>query len=188
MSNPIVIFNLGSDARVDVEIIQSYKMSIKISKYIQFKQGKSYLQFIIFYYTNGLKIPLLTQYGGRIYLGYEGKFGGKEHNKMDNTTQNKLYYLQEFIKSFKKNKPVKSKLWINQCAWLSKNIWRAGYVKDNGRYAYNVSHILLCDDSKEQFIEELQRLLYVINNIHIKNKFLHPAIRNINLIDYTYIT
>ncbi len=184
MSNPIVTFNLGSDAKVDIEIRQSYKMKIRPARNIHFIDGKPYLLFIINYYTNGVKIPLLTQPGGFICLGYEEKWGDYF---IDITNKNKLRHLRRFIYRFKKNKSVKSKLWSSQCAWVPKNnTWRVGRVRNNGKYVGSISSFPLCDDSKEQFVEELQRLLYLIENIYIKGKYLHPAIMNINLINYTY--
>lgn len=191
MANPIITINLGADAKVDIEIIPSYKMIIKIAPVIFFKHGQSYLSFIIAYYTNGIKIqPFLTQYGGRIYIGNEDtEKNHKQHtsSEMSRINRQKIWHLKKFIKYFKENKSIKSRHWINECAWLPKiNIWRAGYVKPSGEYVYNVCKFQLCDDSKEQFIKELQGLLHVFNNIHIKNIHLHRAIRDINRIDYTY--
>ncbi len=150
----IVNIQLGNgDNVVEMKTTPTFRLEMKAK--IKMFYNKHCIEWNVFYYVNGEKNPLI-----KIYYGQTGL---RERNLEP------YYRLKKFIQNMESNVSCED----NAIKWYN-NTKRWVHIIPN-TFKTKLC-ITLCNDAKQQFIQEMKGILHVARGIYIKQIGIHPAI------------
>ncbi len=142
----------NTDNAIKIAVAPTFKMKYRTT--IKSRLGKYFIEWYMQYYMNEAEYPLIEIYNGHMELKYY---------------EIQWYYnLKKYVQNMENNKSCK----CGQITWNENiNLWQHKL-----REVSDPLCLPLCDDSKQQFMQEMKGMLHTARGIYIKQIGIHPAI------------